>query len=190
VAENKRGGRRTLLILALLFLAPLAGAFWLYYGASWRPLGTTNRGELIVPARALPDAPAMHGADGKPILHAKWSLVVVTEDGCGPECQRGLEYAERTLASLGRLQVRTQSVLISDGPCCSSNETVMASRALLKVDASAATAVIAAFPGPERASAIFVVDPLGNLMMRYDSALDPKGLREDLTHLLDLSRIG
>ena len=37
---------------------------------------------------------------------------------------------------------------------------------------------------------VFIVDPLGNLMMRYDSRLDPKGLRTDLKKLLDLSHIG
>lgn len=190
MVKRTSSGRRTLLNLALLFLVPLAGAFWLYYGASWRPLGTTNHGELIVPARALPDVPALRGADGKPIFRTRWSLVVVTQDGCGTDCQRGLDYAQRTLASLGQLQRRTQYALISRGPCCNDEVAAAAQRSLLKVDAGTAPALLAAFPESQRARMIFVIDPLGNLMMRYDLALDPRGLREDLEHLLGLSQIG
>jgi hypothetical protein len=92
--------------------------------------------------------------------------VVVNSDGCGSECQAGLDYARRTLASLGRLQSRTQTELVSD------------------------PSLLPVFPEAHRAQMIFVVDPLGNLMMRYDSSRDPKGLREDLQHLLELSQIG
>ena len=41
-----------------------------------------------------------------------------------------------------------------------------------------------------RSTSIFIVDPRGNLMMRYDANADPKGLREDLKQLLELSHIG
>ena len=51
------------------------------------------------------------------------------------------------------------------------------------------TAVVAALPPPLEHT-IFIVDPLGNLMMRYDVRQDPKGLREDLKNLLELSHIG
>jgi hypothetical protein len=49
--------------------------------------------------------------------------------------------------------------------------------------------VLGAIPTPRERS-IFIVDPLGNLMMRYDVREDPKGLREDLKNLLELSHIG
>jgi hypothetical protein len=46
------------------------------------------------------------------------------------------------------------------------------------------------FPEPNRTHAIFIVDPLGNLMMQFDTRTNPKGLRDDLTRLLKLSNIG
>jgi hypothetical protein len=49
---------------------------------------------------------------------------------------------------------------------------------------------VAQFPAERRASSIFVVDPRGNLMMRYDAHEDPGGLRNDLKKLLALSHIG
>ena len=46
------------------------------------------------------------------------------------------------------------------------------------------------FPADGRPYAVFIVDPLGNLMMSYDSRQNPKGLLEDLQKLLRLSQIG
>ena len=37
---------------------------------------------------------------------------------------------------------------------------------------------------------IYVVDPLGNLMMSYPAGADPNGIRKDLARLLRVSRIG
>ena len=48
----------------------------------------------------------------------------------------------------------------------------------------------AQFPADERAHTLFVVDPLGNLMMSYDARQNPQGLLEDLKKLLRLSHIG
>ena len=63
---------------------------------------------------------------------------------------------------------------------------------LIALDASQALAqpLLALFPADGRAQALYVVDPLGNLMMRYDARLPPKGLLEDLKRLLQLSHIG
>jgi hypothetical protein len=190
VSHRAGGGRRTLIVLASLFVAPLALAFWLYYGTSWRPLASTNRGELITPARPLPEAASLQRAGGARIFSGKWSLVIVSTDDCDAVCRAGLHYAQRTLASLGRLQARTQLVLVHGSACCSASPADPVWRDLLRVDARAAPGLLGVFPEPQRAQMIFVVDPLGNLMMRYDSSRDPKGLREDLQHLLDLSGMG
>ena len=50
--------------------------------------------------------------------------------------------------------------------------------------------MLALFPVAGRATQLFIVDPHGNLMMSYDARTDPKGLREDLKKLLNLSHIG
>lgn len=188
--DPRRRGRRTFLILAALFLAPLAFAFWLYYGSTWRPGQTTNNGELILPARALPDSAATRRANGSRVFDDKWSLVIVADGECAESCRQGLEYAQRTLASLGRLQARTQYVLVHGGACCSADWAALGHKDLLVVDGAAAPGLLASFPEAQRGSMIFIVDPLGFLLMRYDSGRDPKGLRADLKHLLDLSQIG
>jgi hypothetical protein len=61
---------------------------------------------------------------------------------------------------------------------------------VLDAQGVAAAALLRAFPAPERAHTLFVVDPLGNLMMRYDARQNSRGLLEDLQKLLRLSHIG
>jgi hypothetical protein len=183
-----------LLLLLALFMAPLAFAFWLYYGSSWRPASTTNYGELIAPARALPTI-ALPRADGTvaaaEALRGKWSLVVVADGACDAACRATLDYARQTILGMGRLQARVQQVLLVTGNCCD-RQFLSQQPDLLTLDASGSNAasLLTQFPTTARERQIFVVDPLGNLMMSYNAQLEPKGLRADLKQLLDLSQIG
>jgi hypothetical protein len=185
--------RRPLLGLLALFAAPLAVSFWLYYGTGWRPTTTTNQGELISPAVALPVVPRPpatgpgHGDTAGSLFNSRWSLVVLAPAACAAECQQALIYTRQTALSLGRLSARLQRVLLAPGNCCDSMEFARLHPDLIRVDGSA---LLGTFPADDREHMVFVVDPLGNLMMRYDIRRDPKGLREDLKHLLDLSQIG
>ncbi|MDE2220588.1 MAG: hypothetical protein KGL25_12615 [Gammaproteobacteria bacterium] len=195
--------RRPVLLLFVLFAAPLAGAFWLYYGSSWRPALRTNHGELITPVTlpelALPLAVGAAGAPGKPaaapakLLRGKWSLLVIGhgEAGCDATCRNALVYARQTWLSLAQLAPRAQRVLLAGAGCCDLEYLRREHPGLIALDASGSTAeaLMRLFPAA-REGAIFIVDPLGNLMMRYDVRQDPKGLREDLKKLLELSHIG
>jgi hypothetical protein len=60
----------------------------------------------------------------------------------------------------------------------------------LEPPASERAALLAQFPAAERAATLYIVDPRGNLMMRYDERANPRGLHEDLEKLLSLSHIG
>jgi hypothetical protein len=191
----KQSGRRMLVALLTLFMAPLGLAFWLYYGSNWRPTGTTNNGELITPAQPLPaiSLPRSDGsASGTSVFRGKWSLVVIGDGQCDARCQGTLVYTRQTALGLGRLGNRLQRVLLSTGNCCDRSYLASEQADLVTLDVSGAAAatLLLSFPVQNRERMIFVVDPLGNLMMRYDSSLDPKGLRTDLKQLLDLSHIG
>jgi len=213
-APAARSRRSVLLLLALVFVAPLLLAFALYYGSSWRPAGHTNHGALIEPARSLPltalpqvtPAPAASSgargdsddsAAGDPlaaanVLTGKWSLVYVGRGDCDTECRNTLYFMRQTHLGLANLIPRVQRVFLVTAGCCDRDYLAHQQPNLITLNAGVAAGepLLAQFPPERRVSTIFVVDPRGNLMMRYDTHDDPKGLRNDLKKLLALSYIG
>ena len=86
---------------------------------------------------------------------------------------------------------RVQRVFLATGNCCDNDYFAREQAGLIALDASApeAAALLAQFP-QEREHTLFIVDPLGNLMMRHDASHTTKDLLSDLKKLLKLSHIG
>jgi cytochrome oxidase Cu insertion factor (SCO1/SenC/PrrC family) len=188
-------GRRTLLGIAALFFVPVAIAFALYYGSAWRPGHRTNHGELIAPARPLPEV-ALPRADGAAadarLFHGKWTLVYLGDGTCDPNCREALYTLRQTRLALANEMGRVQRVFLATSGCCDAQFLSREHPGLVTLDASgeAAAPLLARFPADGRDRGIFVVDPLGNLMLRFDLRQNPKGLLQDLKKLLALSQIG
>jgi hypothetical protein len=185
---------RTILALAGLFMLPLAASFWLYYGAGWRPAATTNHGDLIEPARPLPAVtlPGAGGTSVRNVFSKQWSLVYVGDGRCDAHCRQALYFIRQTRIELNTDMTRVRRVFLVTANCCNGEFPGREHAGLLVLDASGTAAVplLAAFPQGDRADSLFIVDPLGNLMMRYDTRRNPRGLFEDLKKLLSLSHIG
>ena len=192
--DSRARGRRTLLIVAAIFLLPVAAAFTLYYGKLWRPANSSSKGELIEPARPLTVAGLRH-ADGSPadasVLAGKWTLIYIGDGRCDEACRTALVFGRQSRLALNNEMTRVQRVFLATGNCCDSDYFAREQAGLIALDASApeAAALLAQFPG-EREHTLFIVDPLGNLMMRHDASLTTKGLLSDLKKLLKLSHIG
>jgi len=169
---------RTVGALAALFLMPLALSFWMYYGAGWHPGGRTNHGELLQPVRPLPNAG---------IFGEKWALVYIGDGHCDVACRQALYVMRQTRLSLNNEMTRVNRVFLATGECCD-REFLQREHPGLKI--APAQSISPAFPGTDRMHSLFIVDPLGNLVMRYDARNNPKGLLQDLKKLLKLSHIG
>jgi len=191
--ESVRKSRAQLLLLVAVFFVPLAIAFALYYGA-WRPAGSTNHGELLDPPRPLPSAP-LTSVSGAPfdagLSSGKWSLVYVGDGACDPRCREALTLMRQTRLALNDDLSRVQRVFLAAGACCDSGylDAEHAGLIVARTDSAAGEAMLKEFPDV-RGGRIYIVDPLGNLMMSYAPDAPPKGLLEDLKKLLKLSRIG
>jgi hypothetical protein len=87
---------------------------------------------------------------------------------------------------------RVDRVFLASSQCCAREFLAHEHPGLLVLDAtgSSANSLLSVFPVNEREQSLFVIDPLGNLMMRYDVRQNPKGLLQDLKKLLSLSHIG
>ena len=204
---------RTLAVLAALFLLPLMIAFVSYYGTAWRPAGHVNHGLLIAPARALPAvalprasldtapaaalapaaAPDAGGGLAPSIpFRTRWSLVYVGDGTCDAACREALYVMRQTRISLNNDMTRVERVFLVTGGCCAREFLAREHPGLVVLDAAGATgeSLARAFPAPEREHTLYIVDPLGNLVMSYDVRQNPHGLLEDLKKLLRLSHIG
>jgi hypothetical protein len=214
LTAHDRRQRRILIGVALMFFAPLGLSFYLYYGKSWHPGGHVNAGELIAPARPLPslalplagaagagaDAGAGAGETNPQFLKGKWTFLYVQHGRCDDECRRHLYDTRQVRLALDRDMNRVQRVFIGDGDCCDLEELKAAHPDLIAIRASPADEPLLdllpnqnLLPGREGAvnsHRVYLIDPLGNLMMFYTPEAKPKGMLDDMKRLLRLSSIG
>jgi hypothetical protein len=192
---RRRSGRRTFLMLASLFLLPFAAAVWIYNSSVWHP-DVAASGEIIDPPRLLP-AVALTLPDGgtasPDVLRGSWSLVYLAGNSCAEACTKALAELARVRLALGKDATRVQRVLLHTGDCCVPGFPGPSDQDLLVLGASGpeGEALLRLFPhAPYGVASIYVVDPLGNLMMRHSASGDLHGLLKDLERLLRLSSIG
>jgi hypothetical protein len=182
MTESVKRSRRMLLLLAGLFLLPLAVAFTAYY-SGWRPAGNTNHGELLQPLRQLP-------ALGEE-LKGKWALAWVGDGACEADCQTALVFARQTRLSLAADTQRVNWVLFATDHCCNREYLDTAHKGVILIDAAGARgSLLGVLPAQDLSHSLFVIDPLGNIVLRYDLRNSPRGLLEDMKKLLKLSHIG
>ena len=182
--DTPKPQRRTLYVLLIVFFLPLAASFFLYY-RGWRPSGGTNHGELLQPIRQLPgEAQSLKG---------KWALVYFGEGACEEACRNALYIGRQTHLLLNKDIDRMNRVLLAGEGCCDRAFLDAEHPGITLIDAStpaAHDAWRAALPTGDHVNDLFVVDPMLNVVLRFDARENPKGLLEDLKKLLKLSHIG
>jgi hypothetical protein len=194
----QRSGRRTLILLAVFFSLPLLAAWgWYFFAAAWQPMGTTNHGQFVTPPRQIHSArlPLALGA-GKlsaDYLSGRWTLVYIGPPGCNADCKAALYSTRQVRLAVGKNIERVQRLYLVTGTPTKRRYLRRQHPDLTVVNAAGpkGQALIRQFtraaPGKDR---IYIVDPLGNLMMSYPQGADAGGLLADLRHLLRLSHVG
>ncbi len=146
----------------------------------WGTPATANYGELIAP-RTL-EAPPFKS------LRGKWVLVTFDPAACAAECEKKLYVVRQVRRAQGEGAERIERLwLVTDAGTPRPALRVATEGTQIRPAAEAGD--LQAFPG-DRLGYIYLVDPLGNLMMRYPREPDPKKMIKDLERLLKLSRIG
>jgi len=192
MTRNPSAGRLKLVAIALVFLGPLAAAFALYYlGDGWRPAATTEHGVLLAPV-TLPDDPLTVLENGGIVrFRSRWSVVHIGGGACGPVCRKALYRTRQVRRSMGRDAARLQRIfVVRDG---APDEAFFADEhpdlAVATGDSPGHRALLSAV-GETGQGDIYLVDPIGNLMMRFPRDTEMKDIKKDLVRLLRLSRIG
>lgn len=183
------GPRVKLVLLVSLFAVPIAASFLAYHYA--RPQPTANYGELLLPPSPI-TSHALEGEGGKaftfPSLAGQWVLVMADAADCPKACTDKLITLRQVRLALGRESGRVQRVFVADDGRLPGAQALAGFEGTIAVAKPAAT-TLPAGPGTDRGH-IYLVDPRGNVMMRWPAAPDWKRMFKDLQRLLKASQIG
>ena len=182
-------GRLVFLLLAAVFLGPLALATWMYYAGQLQPEGRTNHGVLLEPIVNLPDAVAdspLHATgDGQ------WVLLYANDAACDEPCRNSLYTLRQSRLMLGREMDRLVRVFLHGETPPDTLFLAEEHEGLVTLQDGALQELLATKkPGDLAAGGYYLVDPLGNLVMYFGPDINPSAMVEDIKHLLELSRIG
>jgi hypothetical protein len=189
-AASTRAGRWKMLALLLVSAAPVVASYFMYYVV--RPEGRRNYGELVNPQRPLP---AFTGIDAQgqsvPLAQLKdqWLLISVADSACDAACQEHLYLQRQLRETLGKERDRLDWVWLRTGaaPLTEALQQATAPAVVLQVDAAQLATWLEPAPGQRLEDHLYVVDPLGNWMMRFPANLDAKQAKRDLDRLLRAS---
>lgn len=188
-AAKKTWVRVQLLLIAAVFFGPLAIAALLYFSGGLQPIGRTNHGELLEPIvnipEALPDSPVSARIDDY------WVLVYLNDGACTEVCERALHTTRQLRLMLGNEMNRLLRLFLH-GESPPDTVFLNAEHAGLIILRDSAFSELLDNKRPAILSdgGYFLLDPLGNLVMYFEPALDPADMVKDIKRLLKLSRIG
>ena len=192
--------RTKLALMMTLFALPTLASFTAFYLLP--PTKTNNYGQLISPVVNLPQLPLTVAVGGdapkgaiEQGLRGKWLLV--TRDGgtCDAICEQKLIVMRQSRLIIGRELDRVVRVVLIDDDNIPSELLVKRYQGTVWIKAkslswSARLPLPAAQSASDSRAAIFAVDPLGNVFMRYAADADAKLIAKDLQRVLKASQIG
>lgn len=186
-------GRGKLLLVLAVCAAPVIASYVTYYFI--KPATRTNYGTLVEPQRPLP-ALQLAELDGQPVeagsLKGKWLMISADGGACASDCEDKLVHMRQVRLTAGKDRDRIERIwLISDRePLQTMLMRQHEGLRLLRVDPAQLASWLPAETGTTVSDHIYLVDPLGNLMMRFPKKADPNETKKDLLRLLRASRIG
>lgn len=192
--RQKASGRRKMMFVLLVCAAPMIASYFTYYVI--KPSSRTNYGDLLDP-RAHPIPPLGTATlDGKQTTlgewKGKWIMLQVDSGECADACQRKLLEMRQLRLMQGKEMDRVERVWLvtDDKPIETTLLRQYDGTRVLRADAAAVGKWLPAAQGSVPADHIYMIDPLGNLMMRFPKNPDPSKMKKDIGKLLKASRIG
>ncbi|HEY9067076.1 MAG TPA: hypothetical protein VIO33_18985 [Burkholderiaceae bacterium] len=194
-ARRTASGRLKMFLVLLVCAAPVLASYITYFVI--RPEGRTNYSELIEPLRPVPAALPLSDLRGEPVaaetLKGQWLLVVVAGGACDARCERLLWLQRQLRETLGRDKERIDKLWLIDDAAAPRAETLAAigdganGMNVRRVPRAALAEWLAPSPQHTLEQHLYIVDPLGNWMMRVPADPEPAKLKRDVDKLLRAS---
>jgi len=207
-AETRSRGRWILLLLLVFFAVPLLLVVILHK-YEWHPQGSSH-GELIAPARQLAMPAGLLSASGQPInpemWRDKWSMVYIADE-CAAVCLQRVHSMRQLHVSFAKDIERMQRVLITNSRETAALQQQYPDLVIINQPDSAIADLVRQFSAPASsehasettsndakvstpANRLYLVDPLGNLMMSFPASVPDADVRKDISKLLRYSWAG
>ena len=204
-AKARAAGRWKLFLVLLVCASPLIASYLSYYVI--KPEGRTNYGTILDP-RSYP-IPTLASAtlDGQPRtleqMSGKWLMVSAGGADCLKACQEQLHAMRQWRLMQGKNMDRIQRVwlVLDDKPVDTAalrrykdaegqDVDLLDGVTVLRAPAGAVGKWLPAGSGTSASDHVYLIDPLGNLMMRFPKDPDTRKVYKDLAKLLKASAIG
>jgi len=181
---------RVLYAVIAICIAPVAASYFAYYVMP--PSGRTNYGSLVTPPRPVPAALQLTQLDGRPFsfesLAGKWILVAAADAECGERCNAALLQMRQQRLMTGKERERVERVWLVTDRAPLSAQVLREYEGTRFVRApAAARAWLSLEPGEAPDGFVWLVDPMGNLMLRWPQNPEPQKVKKDLARLLTAS---
>ena len=185
-----------MMVIALTAVVPFALA-WYYANHPELIDRTSNYGSLILPTRQLSHDQLMAAPLG-PVndmeqIKGRWLLLQVVPGLCTPVCVETLHKTHQSWLMLNKEMPRVQRILLvspetrsREVPEIAKDDALVTSGLTPEV----LQALTSAIGKPAEEGVVVLIDPLGNLVLWYDTGFDPYKMVKDLKHLLKASQIG
>jgi cytochrome oxidase Cu insertion factor (SCO1/SenC/PrrC family) len=198
--EAKKSNRTTIILVIVLFLSPLFLSWFVFNYTDYIEMrGTANRGELVTPPRPLEDYKLIDplDIDRNDTLFGKWSLVYVS-DTCDEQCMDNVYRMRQIHLTMDKHSLRVQKVLLLTSQKAEDLKDVLLEyrgQQFIDIEANDVNELIKQFKlndadKPLQAGRLYIVDPLGNLILSYLPDANPRDIYKDLKKLLRASRVG
>ncbi len=199
ISKNKRN-RITIILVIVAFTSPLILSWFVFNHTNFlENRGMSNHGKLIDPPRPIDDLALIDplNAERKDSLHGKWSMAYVTES-CDKQCMDNVYRMRQIHIAMDKHSLRVQKVLLLTEQTASElSEMLINFRGQQVIDTNLVNAHVlldkfrlTKSDNPLKAERIYIIDPLGNLMMSYQPDANPGDIMKDLKKLLRASHIG
>ncbi|MDD4914079.1 MAG: hypothetical protein PHW13_03445 [Methylococcales bacterium] len=195
---QKNKNRSTILVIFAMSIIPFAIAWYFAKNPETLRLGANN-GELVTPPVTTESSEFAgydrFSADNLKELQGHWVLInPVSEEGCDTVCEETLYKTRQISLMMGKdiSRIRRAVVLTDKTVEPAFSVQWQSDGHLLKILAMPGLQekISKIIGNPDGAGNLLIMDPLGNLMMRYPVGFDPYKVRNDLSKLLKISQIG
>lgn len=205
--QQRNKNRRNLLLLTLVFVAPIALGYLLYFSNAVDPSSGVNKGRLIMPPAQL-SALKLMDLQGNLInesdIPQKWWLLYVVPDECDARCENALYQIRQVRRALGKNTSRVERLAVFNENNMQLAQQISAQHEGLYLYQTSTANLDQGLKQtnskeikPSQANRIYIVDPNGNIMMSYptyrdkqENILKSRNILDDLNKMLKVSQIG